>query len=314
LNQSIHAEGHVLVIGTAGLDIVGRATSDLQVGTSNPSNLRMSFGGVARNVAENLARLGTDVTLITAVGDDPQGKQLLYQTSEAGVNVEHSLIVPDQPTGIYLAILDNQGNLHVGMDDMRLIDAITPDHLRQRRDLFKQSVALFVDANLPTKTLATAISLAWRANVPIAADPTSISLAQSLEPHLDRLWLITPNEPEAEALCPHPVPHADINRAIDAARHLVSHGVEIAIITMAEFGLGYASADSSGHVPALRTEIVDPTGAGDALSAAVIFALLNDIPLDEAVRLGLSAATLTLRSSGTVMPDLSLERLYDELR
>ncbi len=306
--------GYVLVIGSAGLDIVGRATADLQIGTSNPSNLRMSFGGVARNVAENLVRLGTNVALITAVGDDPQGKQLLSQTSETGVNVDHALIVPDQPTGTYLAILDNQGNLHLGMDDMRVIDSITSEYLRQQRELFKDAVIVFIDANLPPKTLKTAISLAWRAKIPIAADPTSVSLAPALLPHLEHLWLITPNETEACVLCPHPVPHADRDMAIDAARHLVSQGVDIAIITLAEFGLGYASADRSGHVPALQTEIVDPTGAGDALTAAVIFALLNDIPLDEAIRLGLSAAALTLRSPGTVATDLSIELLYDGLR
>ncbi len=306
--------GYVLVIGSAGLDIIGRANAELHIGTSNPSNLRMSFGGTARNLAENLARLGTDVFIITAVGDDPQGKQLLSQISETGVNVDHALIVPDQLTGTYLAILDNQGNLHLGMDDMRVIDAITPEYLRQQRELFKGAIVVFVDANLSPKTLMTAISIAWRAKVPIAADPTSVSLAPALLPHLERLWLITPNETEAEVLCPHPVPHADRDMAIDAARHLVSQGVDIAIVTMAEFGLGYASADMSGHVPALQTEIIDPTGAGDALTAAVIFALLNDIPLDEAVRLGLSAAALTLRSPGTVAADLSIEMLYDGLR
>ena len=311
---SLPSEGYVLVIGAAGLDIVGRATTDLHIGSSNPSNLRMSFGGVARNVAENLARLGMDVVLITAVGDDPQGKQLLAQISETGVNVDHTLVVPDQPTGTYLAILDHQGNLHLGMDDMRVIEAIPSEHLRQRRELFKGAATLFVDTNLPPRTLRTAISLAWRSKIPIAANPTSVSLAPTLIPHLERLWLITPNEAEAEVLCPHPVPHADRDMAIDAARHLVSQGVNIAIITMAEFGLGYAGTDSSGHVPALQTDIVDPTGAGDALTAAVIFALLNDIPLDEAVRLGLAAAALTLRSPGTVATDLSIELLYDGLR
>lgn len=312
-NSSLN-DGHVLVIGSAGLDIVGRATIDLQSGTSNPSHLRMSHGGVARNVAENLARLGTKVILITAVGNDPQGERLLSQTSEAGVNVDHAIVVPDQPTGTYLAILDNNGNLQLGLDDMRVISSITPDYLRQRRELFKQAIAVFTDANLPKKTLATVISQAWKAHVPIAADPTSVSLAPALIPHLSRLWLITPNETEAEVFCHHAVPHADSARAIDAARYLVSQDVEIAIITMAEFGLGYATANSSGHVPALQTEIIDPTGAGDALTSAVIFALLNDIPLDEAVRLGLSAAALTLRSPGTVAPNLSLELLYDELR
>ena len=126
--------------------------------------------------------------------------------------------------------------------------------------------------------------------------------------------MITPNEAEASALCPHPVPHADREQALDAARHLVSQGVEAAVVTMAEFGVAYATAQTSGHIPAVKTEILDPTGAGDALVAAILFALQNSIPIDEAVRLGASAAALTLRTSGSVVPDLSIERLYDQLR
>jgi pseudouridine kinase len=83
---------------------------------------------------------------------------------------------------------------------------------------------------------------------------------------------------------------------------------------MAGFGVAYASPEVSGLVPAVQTVILDPTGAGDALTAAVIFALLNEIPLDEAVKLGASAAALTLRTPGSVVPDLSLELLYDQLR
>jgi pseudouridine kinase len=89
--------------------------------------------------------------------------------------------------------------------------------------------------------------------------------------------------------------------------------VRVAIITMAELGLVYAAGDLSGHIPAIRTEIVDFTGAGDALTAAVIFALLHGIPIEEAVRLGVAAAALTLRSRETVSPELSLERLYEQL-
>lgn len=307
-------DGPVLVIGSAGLDLVGRANAPLQLGTSNPGRMRMSRGGVARNVAENLSRFGTEVILITAVGSDQQGQRLLEETAETGVNVEHCLLVDQEPTSFYLAVLDDEGNLEVGIDDMRVIASIPPEHLRERRGLFKQAAAVFVDANLPERTLRAAISLAYRSKTPVAADPTSAKLAEAFCPYLDRLWLITPNESEASALCLHPVPHADRDSAIDAARYLVGQGVGIAIITMAEFGVGYATVDTSGHIPAVKTEIVDPTGAGDALTAAVIFALMNEIPLDEAVRLGVSAAALTLRASGTVSPDLSLERLYEELR
>ena len=100
---------------------------------------------------------------------------------------------------------------------------------------------------------------------------------------------------------------------MQVARHLVNLGVAIALITLAEFGVCYATSETSGQVPALKTKVVDPTGAGDALTAAVMFALLNEMDIDEAVKLGVSAASLTLRHPGTVVPDLSLEKLYDQL-
>ncbi|NIM94298.1 MAG: ribokinase [Anaerolineales bacterium] len=313
MTDAEYREEPILVIGSAGIDIVGRAMGGLRPGTSNPSHVRTSAGGAARNVAENLARLGLEVNLVTAIGDDTTGHWLLEQAEDVGINVEHALMVSEDPTGAYLAFLDHHGTLHLGMDDMRVIQNITPEYLKERRQLFTDAQAIFLDANLPKKSLATAISLAKRANIPIAADPTSINLAPNFTDHLEDLWLITPNEAEAEVLCTHPVPHEDPGQVVDAARHLVSEGVEVVIITMAEFGLGYATHHGSGHVPAIKTEIIDPTGAGDALTAAVIFALVNEIPIDEAVLLGLSAASLTLRTSGTVVPNLSLELLYDQL-
>jgi pseudouridine kinase len=125
--------------------------------------------------------------------------------------------------------------------------------------------------------------------------------------------MLTPNSTEAAAYCDQAFEDADQNQAIEAAKHLVSQGVEIVIITLAEFGVCYATSTTSGFVPAIHTEIIDPTGAGDALSSTVIFGLLNDIPLDDAIRLGVSAASLTLRHRGAVIPDLSLEKLYDQL-
>ncbi len=303
----------MIVIGAAGVDIVGRPLMELNPGTSNPGSLRTSPGGVARNVAENLARLGMETALITAVGDDPQGENLLSQTAEAGVEVEASLKIPDQPTGTYLAVLDRVGNLHLGLDDMQTVAHITPAHLRGWKRLFEQAMMVVIDANLTPKALEETMRLARVHRLPVAADPTSRSLALRLKPHLKELFLVTPNESEAEALSPLGNRVTDHDSGLRAARSLITAGVDVAIITMAEFGVIYATAEESGHISALRTEIKDPTGAGDALTAAVIFALLNDIPLDEAVRLGVSAAALTLRTLGSVHPELSLELLYNQL-
>ncbi len=306
-------EAPVLVIGTSSVDVVGRLTGELQPRTSNPAYIRTSFGGVARNVAENLARLGQPVTLLTVVGKDQNGDRVLQSVAEAGVNIDCVLRTSQHPTGAYLAVLNAAGEMEYAMDDMRAITALSSSYVREHEVLFKEASLVFVDANLPKETLRTVMSLARRAKIPLCADPTSRSLASRLKPYLSRLRLITPNIAEASILCDHAITVSTRNEALEVAKFLVSQGVDIVIVTLAEFGICYATSETSGQIPAVRTTIVDPTGAGDALTATVLFALLNDIPIDDAARLGVSAAALTLRHPGAVLPDLTLEKLYNQL-
>lgn len=310
---SPNPDGPVLVIGAAGVDIVGRLRGELRSKTSTPAVIRSSYGGVARNVAENLVRLGQPVNLISVVGEDDEGDRLLQGLVAAGVNPERVLRTSQYVTNSYLAIIDSQGELQFALDDMRAINCLTPQFIREQAVLFKEASILFVDANLPKDTLRTVMSLARRAHLPVCADPTSVSLAVRLRPYLSRFFLMIPNNAEAAVLSERTSPVGGRRQALEVAKYLISQGVDIVIITMAEQGLCYATSESSGYIPAIKTSILDPTGAGDALTATVIFALLNDIPLDDAVRLGVSAASLTLRFRGAVVPDLSLEKLYDQL-
>ena len=303
----------VLVVGAAGLDIIGKLQGELRTGTSNPAQIRTSFGGVARNVAENLARLGQPVRLLTVVGRDSAGERLLQEAEAAGVDVSAVRHSEEYATGTYLAVVNQVGELQTALDDMHAASLISPDYLRLNQDLFADAAAVFVDGNLPKETLRTLFSLARKARVPVCADPTSTSLALKLKPYLSRLALLTPNSFEAAVLSDLPVTVSRRREALMAAKKLVSAGVGIVIVALAEFGACYAASQSSGHVPAIKTAIVDPTGAGDAMTATVLFALLNDISLDDAVRLGVCAASLTLCHRGAVLQDLSLEKLYDEL-
>jgi pseudouridine kinase len=304
-------ESHLLVIGAASIDTKGRASGSIQTGTSTPGAIRVSVGGVGRNIAENLARLGQPVVLLSAVGGGGSGRRILQQAAECGLDVSHVLVDPKHRTAAYLAVLDETGNPLMSIDDMEINRTlITPSFVYRRRALFRDARMLVLDANLSPATLRTIFSLARRYSVPTCADPTTATLAPRLGPHLPDLTLVTPNAAEAEALCG--VQVADRESALAAAQKLVTMGVQIAIVTLGATGLVYATSQESGHVPAIEVEIVDLTGAGDALTAAVVFGLLNDVPIDEAVRLGTSAAALTLHSRNTVCSDLNLERLYDQ--
>jgi pseudouridine kinase len=302
----------VLVIGASSLDIKGRAVEPLVAGTSNKGLVRSCRGGVGRNIAENLARLGVPTSLLSAVGADGAGQRLITETTESGVDTCHVLLDHEGRTGSYVAVLDHRGGLNVSIDDLAILDQITPRYINDRRRLFRDAALVVVDANLSPATLKTIFRLARNYQVRVCADPTSRNLAPRLRPYLQQLHMVTPNQAEAAVLLERgPINGRD--EAIAGAKQLVARGVEIAVITLAEMGVCYATSNESGYVPALEIDIVDFTGAGDALSAATIFGLLEEMPIDEAIRLGVSAAALTLQSRETVCHDLSLEELYDQL-
>ncbi|PWH16177.1 MAG: ribokinase [Anaerolineae bacterium] len=312
-NFELKSECPVVVIGAAGIDIVGKLESELREGSSNPARIRTTFGGVARNVAENLARLGQGVILLTAVGEDEDGERLVKHTQLAGVNTEYIIRCGDCPTGMYMGILNNKAEMLFALDSMEVTHNLTATYLRKHSKLFKDASFIFIDLNLPPETLRVVYSLAKKYRVPVCADPTSLHLSSRLLPYLEQTFLITPNFAEANLLAQEPPKSPSRRQALLLAKTLVSQGVDVVIITLAEQGVCYASSETNGHIPAIQTEILDPTGAGDALTAAVLFGLLNEMPLDDALRLGVSAATLTLRYPGAVVPDLSLEKLYDQL-
>jgi pseudouridine kinase len=284
----------------------------LRAGSSNPGSIRISVGGVARNVAENLARLGEHAVLLSAVGTDRSGRRVREQTAEPGVDISQLIDSPHHNTGAYLAVFDHNGDPVASIDDMAVLSAVTPSVIYHRRGLIRDADMVVVDANLSPAAIDSLIRRAAKYGVPVSADPTSVSLAERITPYLPDLFMVTPDLPEAEVLCGRSLRNTR-NQGITAAKQLVAMGVNVAIVTLAELGVCYATPDVSGHVPAVKTQVVNRTGAGDALTAGVVFGILNDFPIDEAVRLGASAAALTLQYYDSVCPILSLEILYDRL-
>jgi pseudouridine kinase len=166
---------------------------------------------------------------------------------------------------------------------------------------------------LTPAALEMAVRLAAQHQLPLCADPASTRLAGKLKPYLPNLHLIVPNEQEAAALCGVDFDGYNPDASLDLARQLVASGVKTAIITLSDYGLVYAVEDETGYIPARYTEIVDAIGVGDSVIAAIMFGMLQEMPTIEAIRLGVAAAGLTLQTSATVVPELSLDLLYDHL-
>jgi pseudouridine kinase len=290
-----------VVIGGANVDLKARSSARATSKTSNPGHGSTTPGGVGRNIAENIARLGDRVHLISAVGRDPMGDSLLDHTAGAGVRVEH-VVRTERPTGTYTAVLDVDGELIVAIADMEATTELGPEQLNSARDIIATAGVLVVDGNLSLDTLNHALDLS--AGVRTIFEPVSVPKAAGLKDAIDaRVYAVTPNRDELAALTDLPTRTDRQTRAAALALH--GRGVELVWIRLGERGSMLSTTDDIIEIPATPTTVEDVTGAGDSMLGAFCHVLLQGGSPEDAARFGHAAAALTIASPHTVRPDLT---------
>lgn len=296
-----------VVFGGANWDIKARSLGPAVAGTSNPAVIARTPGGVGRNIAENLARLGQRVELVAAVGADEAGSELVGRSVEAGVGTG-CVVTSRHPTGTYLAALDTNGELVIGLSDMAATDTLRVADIARSRDLLVRSQVAVVDGNLPAEVIEWVLEEARTGGVPIVLDPVSVAKAARLAPVLQDgrpVFAIKPNVDELGALAGTKV--ADSARAIVAAAHaLRDRGVANVWVSRGGRGSLLIGPDGVRETASIAATVEDVTGAGDAMTAGFVHGLLRGEPLAECVRFGHVAAALTIASSYTVRADLGV--------
>tara|TARA_B110000438_G_scaffold295975_1_gene339919 strand:- start:79 stop:1176 length:1098 start_codon:yes stop_codon:yes gene_type:complete len=307
----IKGRGYVLsdasfisVIGGANIDIHGRSTQKLRDFDSNPGDVHIAAGGVARNIAENLARLGADTRLISAIGDDHHGQVLMRLSREAGINVQNVLQIPSAATSTYLSVLDDTGDMLVGINDMSIIDDLTVASLRPMQAMLKQSSIIVLDTNLPTDTLAWLTETF--SDMPIFADTVSTAKAPRLRPHLQHIHTLKTGTIEVEALMGQEA--RTKAQLVKITKMLHNEGVTRVFITRGEKGVFFSDNGKHGTQKVQRSsnDILNAGGAGDAFLAGLAYSWLEDWTLQESVQFSMAAADVTLSHAGTSNPALSL--------
>ena len=294
----------VVVIGGANIDIHGRSLKALRRNDSNPGTVHISAGGVARNVAENLARLGLDCRLVSAISSDHHGQMLLQLSRDAGIDMRYVHEIASTPTSTYLSVLDDSGDMQVAIADMSIIDQLDANRLRPQQAMLQQSSLMILDCNLPGDTLA------WLSNTfadkTIFADTVSTTKAPRLKPYLRSIHTLKTTAAEAEALSDFDARTQPQLRKL--ARYLHDEGVERVFITRGNQGVFYSAGDAQGMQKPNRSkqEIKNAGGAGDAFLAGLAYAWLEDWPIDRSVRFALAAADITLSHPATSNPALTL--------
>lgn len=274
---------HISVIGGMNMDIGGSAWGTLRLRDSNPGRVTMRPGGVGRNIAHDLRLLGAEVSLLSAVGDDPNGRALLESCEALGLDVSMTLVRPRERSSTYLYVNDEGGDMLLAVSDMDIVDRITPAALEPWLDRLNGCDAVVLDANLSEAALEFLVE---KLAVPLYADPVSTAKAPKLRRVLGRLAALKPNLLEAQCLTGEREPEA-------AARALLGAGVQRVFLSLGAEGMLAAEGERMLRLPCVKAEVVNTTGAGDAAMAALVWSGTQGFDLERSARAALLAGAVT---------------------
>ena len=305
----LRSGSYAVVAGGVNVDIGGRSFAPLVAADSNPGTVSISLGGVGRNIAHNLALLGTNVHLLSAYADDVNGERVAASCSELGIDLSHALRVLGGTTSTYLYLTDEKGEMALAVSDMEICKKITPAYLAAQLPLLQNAQVIVADTNLPEESLQY---LADNCTVPLFVDPVSTVKAKKLLPILGKVHTLKPNRLEAELLSGVTIrTRADLDRAADV---LMDKGLHRLFISLGAEGVYAAMGQQRLVLPNLPGSMVNTTGCGDAFMAALVWAYLEGMNLEQTALAGLAAGSIAMESSQTINPALSASAVQGRMQ
>jgi pseudouridine kinase len=273
---------------------------DVILADSNPGHVFETDGGVGRNIAENLGRLGHQVTFLTVLGEDRQGLRIQSNLQSIGITVIAKKV---SKTPVYAAVMDAFGDLVVAVNDMEGLAVLDDRFIQAHKGVILNADVIVLEGNLMTETLIALFEVT-KQDVPTYADGISASKVKRLMPILDRLEGIKVNRLEALTLS-----GLEEDATPEAmCQALMALGIKKVFLSLGVSGVMMADAAGMRHHGSLETAIISASGAGDALFSGIIHGMLRDL---DPLMSGLICATLSLRSKDPVFKSLTSQLVKD---
>ncbi|MFP4286766.1 MAG: carbohydrate kinase [Candidatus Izemoplasmataceae bacterium] len=306
----LRQDTYVTCCGGANVDVGLKVTGDLIKGTSNPVHARKSFGGVVRNVAENLARLGLNVSLMSLIGDDAYGQELISFNSEL-METFASDILPHESTGTYYSIIDQDGDMKYGFADMQINRLMDRSWVLKHKKHLLMSAYIIADMNVSKDGLEALLEIKEEMKIPLAIIGVSGPKMSHLPENINGLDLLICNIDESMTYFKQSKrdPKVLVNSWLDK-------GVNAVIITDGTNGSYIGYNQKVHHQKAYMVEktlVKDVTGAGDAFSSAVLYGIIKGEKLETAAKLGAINSSLTVQVPFAVNPNISIKKIEKEL-
>jgi ribokinase len=284
----------VLVIGSSNTDLIIKVARIPKPGeTILGGEFVRAAGGKGANQAVAAARAGGSVTFIARVGRDANGEQAVAGFAADGINVKHVVCDAVRPSGVALILVDQNGENSIAVAS-GANDKLSPADVRKAKSAFRRARVVLLQLETPLPTVMAAAQLAAAAGVRVVLNPAP---ARSLPAQLlKRIYLLTPNESEAELLTG--VVVSNEATAARAADKLLARGVQNVIITMGARGAFVTGKEARQFILALKVNAVDATGAGDTFNGALVVALAEGLPLLAAAQFASAAAAISVTRFG----------------
>jgi len=299
--------GKLVVLGSINADHILNLDAFPTPGeTVTGSQYQIAFGGKGANQAVAAGRSGADIAFIACTGDDDTGERIRKQLESDNIDVAPVSVIDGESTGVALIFVNGEGEnvigIHAGANA-----ALSPALVEAQRETIAEAAALLMQLESPLESVLAAAKIAHENQTRVALNPAP---ARALSDELLALVdIITPNETEAEKLTGIRVENDD--DAARAAGALHAKGIDTVLITLGSRGV-WASVNGEGRrVPGFKVKAIDTIAAGDTFNGALVTALLEGEPLDNAIRFAHAAAAIAVTRPGA-QPSVPWRNEIDE--
>jgi len=306
-------ENNVVVVGGSNLDICAKSLMDIVQKDSNIGTVKFSVGGVGRNIAEFMALLGNNTSLLTAISDNGFGRVIEDNASQQGITM---LCDPFEKegyqTGVYVYFVNTEGDLVLGVNEMTITDLITPEVIKEHINSLFFTEDIIIEANLSQDTIEYICSHDFK----IIADCVSSVKCTRLKNVMNRLYLLKANKAEAEVL----TGKTDLEAQI---RTFAEMGLQRGLITLGADG-ACCFENNRGKITYWKVPnpegsvIVDTSGCGDAFLSGFVTSLMRGKSMAYSLSSAQAAAAINARSLSAVNREefsyLSVKELAAQIR
>lgn len=286
----------IVVVGSSNTDMVIKSAHLPKPGeTILGGKFLMNPGGKGANQAVAVARLGGDVSFVCKVGNDVFGKEAIAKYSEDHINVDNVSVSSDQPSGIALINIDENGENCISVASGANY-SLSEEDINRAESVIKAASIVLLQLEIPIQTVDYAARMAKQYGALVVLNPAPAPKEALSSELLSNVDMIIPNSTEIETITGRCA--TDSKSAQDAIGQIVSEGVKTVIVTLGSEGTIVFHNGEYKRIPAYHVEAIDTTAAGDTFCGGLCVALAEGKTVFEAVQFGTKAASICVTRMG----------------